>query len=71
MRVICSLIILSVSLPKDNLDIIFKGRGGRGGRALFLWMLSIVVVVVTNIDVPKACPWDGCVKTVFASVVKV
>ena len=68
MRVICSLIILSVSLPKDNLDIIFKGRGG---RALFLWMLSIVVVVVTNIDVPKACPWDGRVKTVFASVVKV
>ena len=59
---------MSVSLPKDNLDIIFKGRGG---RALFLWMLSIVVVVVTNIDVPKACPWDGCVKTVFASVAKV
>ena len=26
MEVICSLIIVSVSLPKDNLDIIFKGK---------------------------------------------
>ena len=26
MEVICSLIVVSVSLPKDSLDIIFKGK---------------------------------------------